>query len=166
VGRTKVGGQDVVRPVTPADDVMQAFLWRHIVPAQELVCAVQGGNRNIPRVLLHDEEPIRVPLGGRARARFDVKGRVPVMELRFEPIAPPKGITVGEVKAMGDGFTVEVKAGREAERSGRVENLIVEAFVEREIRPKKKDGKKQGKIQKRRYSLGVLPAIPYTVVRR
>ncbi|MFH1969852.1 MAG: hypothetical protein ABIJ53_06000 [Verrucomicrobiota bacterium] len=35
-GRATHGGQKIVREAVPAEDRMQAFLWRHLVPAQEL----------------------------------------------------------------------------------------------------------------------------------
>lgn len=165
VGRAKVGREEIVRTVRPADDVMQAFLWRHIVPASELLVAVQGSGRWIPRVTLHDEEPVRLPQGRSAKVRFDVQGRVPVQQLRFELIGPPKGISVGEVKTKGQGFTIELEADRDVERTGRVENLIVEAFAERPVRKKDAKGKARN-AGSRRYSLGLLPAIPYIVVRR
>lgn len=36
VGRAKVGERDIVHEAVPADDRMQAFLWRHLVPANDL----------------------------------------------------------------------------------------------------------------------------------
>jgi hypothetical protein len=35
-GRAKIQGLDVVHQAVPAEDRMQAFLWRHFVPAEEL----------------------------------------------------------------------------------------------------------------------------------
>ena len=35
-GSAKVGDQEIVREAVPAEDKMQAFLWRHLVPASEL----------------------------------------------------------------------------------------------------------------------------------
>jgi hypothetical protein len=42
-GRATIGGQTVVRPVVPAEDMMQAFAYRHLVPAQEWMAAVRPG---------------------------------------------------------------------------------------------------------------------------
>ncbi len=39
-GRAIVGDQVISRTAVPADDRMQAFLWRHLVPAQELLVQV------------------------------------------------------------------------------------------------------------------------------
>ena len=39
---TLLGTGPATRPVVPADDVMQAFIYRHMVPAEELLVAFVG----------------------------------------------------------------------------------------------------------------------------
>ena len=39
-GRAQIGGQQVARQAVPAEDMMQAFIYRHLVPAEELKVAV------------------------------------------------------------------------------------------------------------------------------
>jgi hypothetical protein len=41
-GRAEIQGRQVVRPAVPADDMMQAFFYRHLVPAKDLKVAVIG----------------------------------------------------------------------------------------------------------------------------
>lgn len=41
-GRAEIQGQEVVRPAVPADDMEQAFIYHHLVPAKELKVAVIG----------------------------------------------------------------------------------------------------------------------------
>lgn len=41
-GRAAVQGRAVVRPAVPAEDMMQAFAYRHLVPSQDLEVAVVG----------------------------------------------------------------------------------------------------------------------------
>jgi hypothetical protein len=36
IGSAQIGDKEIVRPAVPAEDQMQAFLWRHLVPAQDL----------------------------------------------------------------------------------------------------------------------------------
>ncbi len=158
----EVDRKAVERPVVPADDVMQAFLWRHIVPAHEFTAAVLGSGR-IPVVALEDDDPIRVKRGGKALARFQVggrRGRAQLNGMVVEAIEAPKGVTLGAIKPTPDGFSLEIKASREAERTGIVENLIVEVSVVRE-RPRRNSKTPQ----KVRYSLGYLPAIPIRITR-
>jgi len=41
-GRAEIQGRQIVRPAVPADDMMQAFFYRHLVPAKDLKVAVIG----------------------------------------------------------------------------------------------------------------------------
>jgi len=41
-GRAKVGDQEIAREAVPAEDRMQAFLWRHMVPAQDLMIHISN----------------------------------------------------------------------------------------------------------------------------
>jgi hypothetical protein len=46
-GLAEIDGKPVIRDAVPADDLMQAFIYRHLVPAQELKLAVsRRGNFN------------------------------------------------------------------------------------------------------------------------
>jgi hypothetical protein len=45
VGTARLDGEEIKRPATPADDRMQAFLWRHLVPASECLVRVTGKSR-------------------------------------------------------------------------------------------------------------------------
>ncbi len=47
-GRAVIQGQEVVRQATPADDMMQAFFYRHLVPAKDLKVAVIGRAKGAP----------------------------------------------------------------------------------------------------------------------
>ncbi len=40
IGSAKIGDKEVVREAVPAEDKMQAFLWRHLVPAGDLIALV------------------------------------------------------------------------------------------------------------------------------
>jgi hypothetical protein len=53
MGSAKIAGQDVTHEAVPAEDRMQAFLWRHLVPATELKVLVFDPNYQPP--------PARVP---------------------------------------------------------------------------------------------------------
>jgi len=48
-GRAIIEGQEVVRPAVPAEDMMQAFFYRHLVPAKDLKVAVIGRAKPGPR---------------------------------------------------------------------------------------------------------------------
>jgi hypothetical protein len=73
---------------------------------------------------------------------------------------PPAGVTLGDVTVLPAGLAFQLKADKEA--TAMADNLIVEVF--RETTPKAQEGKPAP--QKRRYSMGVLPAIPIEIVAR
>ena len=47
-GTATINGRTIIRPVVPADDVMQAFLYRHLVPAKTLAVAMLNSRANKP----------------------------------------------------------------------------------------------------------------------
>jgi hypothetical protein len=47
-GRARTDAGDIVHPVVPAEDMMQAFFYRHLVPAQELQVAIIGRDPQRP----------------------------------------------------------------------------------------------------------------------
>jgi len=48
VGAAQAGGRRIVRQAVPAEDRMQAFLWRHLVPARDLKAMVLGAGNTAP----------------------------------------------------------------------------------------------------------------------
>jgi hypothetical protein len=48
IGSAKIGDKEVIRQAVPAEDRMQAFLWRHLVPACELKVLVYDPTRELP----------------------------------------------------------------------------------------------------------------------
>ncbi len=159
-GRVRIGGQTVSHPVFGADDVMQAFLYRHLVPAKEFIVFVQKAQWRTPPVEIVGGSPIRIPAGGWADVRIKTRRGAALKEMKLELREPPEGLTIGNVSVVADGLAFQLKAERDAVQIGFGDNLIIEAF--REYRPKKKDGTVSNQIQ--RYSMGIFPAIPIKVV--
>jgi hypothetical protein len=63
-GSAKIGPKDVVRAAVPAEDRMQAFLWRQLVPAGELAVLVFDPNYQPPPK--HPTPPRPAPVNGNA----------------------------------------------------------------------------------------------------
>jgi hypothetical protein len=150
----------VNRPVFGADDVMQAFLYRHLVPAKEFIVLVQKAKWRSPPVEIVGGSPIRIPAGGSVEVRIKTRRGKTLKEMKLELSKPPEGVTIGKVSVIKDGLTFQLKAEKDVLKSGFADNLIIEAF--REYRPKQKDGTLSK--QKRRYSMGVFPAIPIKII--
>ncbi|MGB2862988.1 MAG: hypothetical protein WBC05_06660, partial [Sedimentisphaerales bacterium] len=161
-GRARIGGQTIRRPAVAADDVMQAFLYRHLVPAQEFLVFIQKARWGIPPVKLAGNSPVRIPAGGSAQVRIKTAGRANFKGVQLQLNEPPEGLSMHDVTVVPNGLSFQLKADKDAMQSGFADNLIVEAFRESVV--KQKDGKPKG--QKRRNSMGVFPAIPIEIVQR
>jgi len=161
-GRAEIDGRTVIRPAMPAEDKMQAFLYRHLVPTQELLVAVQKAKWRAPPVELASDSPVRIPAGGSAEVRIKMRKSPTLQEMQLELREPPEGLGLSGVTVVPEGLAFRVSADAAAAAPGLADNLIVEAF--REFTPKQREGKPAP--QKRRYSMGVLPAIPIKIVPR
>jgi hypothetical protein len=160
-GRARVGEATISRPVLPADKMMQAFAYWHLAPAQEFVVAVTGARRLAGSIALTDRTPIRIPLGGIAQVHINTPPLPMLANLRFELSEPPKGVTLQEVTTAPNGLVLTLKADANAAQVGYADNLIVEASAEVEnVRQRGKAAGRKGRV-----SLGVLPAIPFEIVR-
>ncbi|MHC4461564.1 MAG: hypothetical protein ACYS30_09025 [Planctomycetota bacterium] len=161
-GRARIGEQTVSHSAVPADDVMQAFLYRHLVPSQELLVAVKKSKWRVPPVKLAGRGLVRIHAGGTARVLIKTRKRPILQEMQLELNEPPEGLTLHDVTVVPEGLTFRLKADKDAMQSGFTDNLIVEAF--RMVTPKQQQGKPAP--QKRRVSMGVFPAIPIEIVQQ
>jgi hypothetical protein len=158
-GRAVIDGETVVRSVVPAEDMMQAFLYRHLVPSEALVVAVLRGRRGPPAELA-DDMPVQVPAGGSATVRIRTPTRRALRNVQLELFEAPEGVVLEDVTLAPEGLSFAVKADGEAAVVGFEDNLIVNAYTER---PAGRQGEGAAK-RKRRVFLGVLPAIPIEIV--
>ena len=160
-GRAVIDGRKTRRPVVPAEDMMQAFIYRHLVPAKDLMVAVTGGRRLRAPLKLLGEGPVELPTGGTARVRFFAGGWWPLVDqVQFVLNEPPEGVAIQDVSPVQGGVAVVLRADAEKVKPGLKGNLIVDAFMERTVRPQ--DGK--ARVDRRRMPLGTLPAIPFEIV--
>ncbi len=158
-GAAIIGGREVVRTVVPAEDRMQAFIYRHLVPADALEVLVVGRGSGPPRIL--SDLPVRIPAGGTARVRAGLPTKTARGEIELELSDPPEGVVLGEVLAAQGGGTIMVlEADPEKATPGLRGNLIVTAYTMRRP-PSKPDAPPR---PARRVLLGSLPAIPFEVV--
>lgn len=159
-GRAAIQGREITRTAVPAEDMMQAFAYRHLVPAQELMIAVTGRGRGRASFQLLGKEPVKIPAGGTAAIRFSGP-RGPMMDqVQLSLDEPPEGIAVDKSSASREGVTLVVRADAGKVKPGLKGNLIVDAFTERAA------AAKAGKaaMNRQRVPLGTLPAIPFEIV--
>ena len=154
-GRAAIDGREVVRTAVPADDMMQAFSYRHLVPAQELKVAVTGRFRagGEPAQIL-GAVPVKISAGGTGSVRVQIPAGPQVTKIEYELSEPPDGITIKESTATEIVFSADA----EKVKPGFTGNLIVNAFTE----PAKTEENQSG--NRRRIPLGALPAISYEII--
>ncbi len=175
-GRAVIDSQEVVRPVVAAEDMMQAFAYRHLVPAQDLSIVLADSGRfragatirqppppdrrthQSPSAVV-SEQPARIPAGGTAKVQ--VRGPWPAgqAEMELELSDPPEGIAIDDVDWQDRIVTITLHSNAERTEPGLRGNLIVNTFRRRtETNP-------EGRVREYRSFMGVLPAIPFEVVK-
>ena len=148
--RAAAGDGEIRRAVIPAEDVMQAFLWRHLVPSREFAALVAGRGAEPVEVLT--DLPVRIAAGKTALVRVRVPARNLPGDLRLVLDAPPAGITLEDVAIVPGMFAFVIRADGVKAKPGLEDNLIIQAALDRDVR-----GARQ------RVPVGTLPALPIRV---
>jgi hypothetical protein len=161
-GRAMIQGREVVRPAVPADDMMQAFAYRHLVPAEDLEVAVSGRFMTKTQVKILTPTPVKIPAGGIARVQVGVPTRTFFGNLQLELNEPPEGITLQNAAPVGWGTEIVLQADAAKVKPGLKGNLIVNAFFAGKNSASSDKAKPQANV--RRASMGTLPAIPFEIV--
>lgn len=161
-GSAQINGQTIRHDVVPADDVMQAFLYRHLVPSQEFLAAVKKPRWRVSPFELVKPDPIRINAGDSATIRVKTAKRRAIKKIDLELIEPPAGVILSDVTAVPDGLNFKIETDKSTIGSDIHNNLIVEAFAE--LQPRQREGKSANKVQ--RVSMGVLPAIPIEIIKQ
>jgi hypothetical protein len=156
VGRATHRGETIEREVTPCDDLMQAFFYRHLVPADRwLVHVGRARQFAAPAWGFSATNPVKIPAGGKGEVRFPVPRGSMLAELKLQLREAPEGISLGELRQTAFGVALEILADKEKVQPGQKGNLIVELLATRPTRPG---------MPARTAPVGVLPAIPFEIV--
>ncbi len=163
-GRAMIEGREVVRPVVPAEDMMQAFAYRHLVPAKELKVAVWMRRVPGPAVSILGKTPVQIPAGGTVRVQLDTSPDTGSLSerFRFELDEPPVGIVLQKVTPAGKGIEIVLQADAAKVNPGLKGNLIINAF------PVDPPPSEKAKLRPNRphIPVGMLPAISFEIVGR
>jgi hypothetical protein len=182
-GEAEIGGQRVVRTAAPAEDMMQAFAWRFLVPAETFTAyLVPGPGKAFPWPAI--EKPARIPVGGTATVLLRVPLKTPRGEVNLELSDPPAGVSIARLVARGWQTDLVLQAAADA-RPGLRGNLIVDVTLTPPApaeatdpsrpapaaargRPAATDSATQAQllaaVTPRRIPVGTLPAIPFELV--
>jgi hypothetical protein len=145
-------GAQVTREALPADDTMQAFLWRHLLPAREwLVCVAPGLGKRTP-LALEAETPLRIAAGGSSEIRIKVPRWILDRQPQPELSEAPPGLTVSTARPAADGIAFDIRADTSL-KPGYETNLIVELYATAA----------QGSKERNRSLVSGLPAMPIVI---
>jgi hypothetical protein len=147
-----------VRLAVPAEDMMQAFAYRHLVPEKELLVAVNGrGGARAVRLLT--DGPISIPAGGTARVQIAASAFAD--RFQFELSDPPEGISIKNVSPVDSGTQIVFTSDAAKAKPGLKGNLIINVlpgqggqFAAKAKRP----------AAPRKVAIGTLPAVPFEIV--
>ena len=158
-GHATVEGREIVHPVVPADDMLQAFIYHHLVPANTLYAALKGASGRGATPLTLPTDPVSLVSGSVSQFTLATPGRLPggTDAIQLQLSEPPEGISIEKVERTPDGVTISFRTDAKV-KPGLRGNLIMEVFFERTSA--QQPGKK---ADKNRSSVGFLPAIPFKV---
>jgi len=142
----------IVHDVVPVDEIMQAFLWLHLVPATQSLIHV---NRHNWTPFLPTDDKVLIQPGSTTTVTLKTaRPMTKIMqhaELSFALNSPPAGITLAHSSIANSTVTILLKADQDM--SDWQGNLIVDCFTTRAF--KMKDGRTRSNTAR----LGSLPAI-------
>lgn len=179
-GRALVDGKEVVRPAVPAEVMTQAFFYKHVVPAHDLILvpedrgryrdeAARAAQENKPfpppradrsfqqAMEILSEQPVRIPAGGtvevHVRMSWSREGQIQV-----ELSDPPEGITVDRAAWIERGLALVLRGDAAKSQRGLKGNLMANAFLQTTVT------EQDGKTREARNFIGPLPALPFEIV--
>ena len=154
-GSAKIGDRQVLRKAVPAEDMMQAFAYRHLVPMQTMIVDVSG---RAPALRVDEPTFVHLSPGQTSQVRIRAARMAPDMVLALSD--PPEGLTLARCESGGGHIDAFVTLSPEAKIPLRG-NLIFVATVAR-----KSDSKAPPAKANARTPSAILPAVPYEVARR
>jgi hypothetical protein len=160
-GTAEIGGVDITRVAEACDDTMQAFLWRHLVPARECLAAVLPGKSRVPPVQRIGEGRVEVPAGGEAVLRYRVPQWIARRGVEVVAVEVPDGLTLRSEIHAPDEIAVHLTAEAAKLKPGDTDNLILGALIKQE--PSATDARKPARTNRGAAPVVVLPAVTMTI---
>lgn len=153
VGRAQIGGVRLARAAVPADDMMQAFAYHHLVTAKELRACVVGRGATVRPL---DRAPVSFPRETKSRVRLMLPMKN-VPNVAFEVKEPSGGFSARTLSCRDGIAEVELSCDTTKVKPGTQGNLILQAFGERPSSDRKTPQRTQ------RFPIGLVQAIPFSV---
>jgi len=172
VGQAEIQGRTVARAAVPAEDMMQAFAYRHLVPSQGLMVDVVGRIQPIAFYWVTSASPVKIPAGGTGQIELGqpagvnqnrnfAKNKMAAQgKITFQLSDPPEGISLKDTSEGWGRTELVLQCDAAKVKPGLSGNLIVQVYLERT--PDAANAKAKGAAQSN--LVNTLPAIPFVVV--
>jgi hypothetical protein len=170
-----------VHPAAPADEMTQAFFYKHVVPANDLILVPEDRvrfreeaalaakqNKPFPTPPAHrtfqppmkilSEQPVRIPISGTVQVQVRL-GWSRNGQIQVELSDPPEGITTERALWTEQGLTLVLRGDAAKAKPKLKGNLMANAFLQTTVT------EKDGKTHEVRNLIGPLPALPFEVVK-
>jgi len=157
-GTASLDGRELHRTAVPADNMMQAFIYEHLVPAQDWTFAIGPQRWSRPTPTAAGPLPVKLNPKGTTEIRLQVPRRFQTAQVRLELNSPPPGITIQGLTPLEDALVLTLQVDPGKAKPGLKGNLILNSFMESQTKAD------QGPVRTLRMPAGVLPAIPFEVV--
>ena len=158
-GKARIQEQQVIHLAVPAEDMMQAFAYRHLVPSQDLEVSIL--DRPPLNVTLIGPASLQIPAGGSAGVKVRTPGNQFTNNFQFELNAPPEGVSIESVSSVGTELEIRLHSDADKIKPGAKGNLIVNVFNRNQ--PPARAGA-PARANQPRPAVGTLPAIPFEIV--
>jgi hypothetical protein len=180
-GRAMIGGKEVVHPAVPAEEMTQAFFYKHVVPAGGLILvpedrarfreeAARAAKENKPfpppaarrsfqtPMEILSEQPVRIPVGGTVEVQVRM-GWSRNGQIQVDLSDPPEGITADRASWTERGLALVLRCDAAKAKPRLKGNLMANAFLQTTVT------EKDGKAREVRNFIGPLPALPFEIVK-
>jgi hypothetical protein len=154
----------IVRPAIPAENMMQAFIWHHLVPVEKWNLVVSGKPAvKVPFQVVMPSDRIVLPRGGDVLLNvLRLVKNIPADQLHIELDEPPQGITASIITHAAGEFAIKLAASADEVEPELRGNLLINVYKEYTPPPTEADPAPMP----RRTSYGFMPAIPFEVSKR
>lgn len=147
--------KEIKKVARPAEEMMQAFAYFHLVPSSELL--IFSRRRFLPPLLtlLDEKEVIEIPQGGTAKIECKISQFFKNERIILELKNPSEGISIDDINIENDLLSFIIKVDKKI-KSGFSDNLIMEIFSEPLT--------DSGQTKRQKIPRGFLPAIPIKII--
>ena len=176
-----IDGKEVVHQAIPADEMTQAFFYKHVVPANDLTLVPEdrarfreeaaraarqnkpfppptAGRTFYPPMEIQSKQPVRIPAGGTVEVHVRL-GWGRNGQIQVELSDPPEGIAVDRASWIERGLALVLRCDSAKVKPKLKGNLMANAFLQTTAT------EKDGKTREVRNLIGPLPALPFEVVK-